>query len=1186
MKNSIKKFLGMFLVASVLLWSCSYDKDIADINDRLDQLENGRVAGLEEQLTALQTSLNSLKDLQTTMQTTIDGLKSELETLKGDVAANKEKIDAVNSAIADLEKGLEDVKTQISNLEKDVNTKIEDINKKFEDYATKEWASSTFATLESVKTLEANLGTLEGTVGAIDERLTAVEGLYDSDQKLSDIVKGLNDSINKAQNDASAAMGAVEDLKNALGVYAEDGKLESTFKAYDERLADLKEELDSKVGTEEYNSFKKEYDEFVKKYAEFQKGYDAFKAEFDKFVDNFDVAVEEAITNSGYLTKKFDEVNKSIDAINATLTALTGKVEDLANRVQSLVFVPEYNDNKATVLDYRLAGGKDEGYVAEHHSVFATFQVTPKEYAANIAAQPENVSLYVVPVKTRAAADAKVITGENLKISADAKTGRIEVEGLVEGHEHNYAIALYIADSKAIKDAEANQDIASIESGSFVSSEYVQVEYDTKASVLNNAYRLYNAEEKREFTEADKTIFAQWSNAPYHKEFFEGFSYYMFLNETYMTLEEAAEYLSVDVKEITPVYTAGKPVLVPQNAIIKVGDAAFGKFAEMTKAKPEEARDHVGEYVTVEHTFTVNDVEVLEDVDASKYIITNKQYSIVLKDKNVDWTYQFAFEHSIFNSPYQGGRIENAKPIVFEEVGVVSPSMDELLEIDFDKILSCEDYTTTVTRNGIPVSNINWNDKFDIEFVAKEEARIAKVQFSNYEFSQKEAGEYVIERVYTLDEYDVKVSFKLTLGKKPADVVVDLGTIEQEVLAKNINIELKDLLKKAFELTENSNEIFKPVAGSTSTSYDVFNEAFKADRGYLDNPQYKAVRYDGEIKTELDVVNTKLYVDKDPASSINISRDVITKASNVFEFETVESTWFGVKYTFKAKVQMVAPEYTLVYQSHLVEDGMALVMGTVENGIYTMNDINLNRYFMVNYKGSTNLPEDTRLRVRFTVVTKPNAAQGILNVPSSPTELSVVDKTGNIINNDGENNNIKWGNFTARELAVKATLYINSIEIDAKNLTIVTPAPVSNFKSSELKGEHTPGQEVTVKLWEGLSAEGVLEEGKNIFNNKAAALDKVFAQYLASDNVKYDYDTVYGLGLTIDKVVSVTVDGMDVTNVNYSLNNAEGLLTYKAENAQYKKPVVITVQATMTYYLDYNHKQQYVINIPVQFVEK
>lgn len=1180
MKNSIKKFLGMFLVASVLLWSCSYDKDIADINDRLDQLENGRVAGLEEQLTALQTSLNSLKDLQTTMQTTIDGLKSELETLKGDVAANKEKIDAVNSAIADLEKGLEDVKTQISNLEKDVNTKIEDINKKFEDYATKEWASSTFATLESVKTLEANLGTLEGTVGAIDERLTAVEGLYDSDQKLSDIVKGLNDSINKAQNDASAAMGAVEDLKNALGVYAEDGKLESTFKAYDERLADLKEELDSKVGTEEYNKFKKEYDEFVKKYAEFQKGYDAFKAEFDKFVDNFDVAVEEAITNSGYLTKKFDEVNKNIDAINATLTALTGKVEDLANRVQSLVFVPEYNDNKATVLDYRLAGGMDEGYVAEHHSVFATFQVTPKEYAANIAAQPENVSLYVVPVKTRAAADAKVITGENLKISADAKTGRIEVEGLVEGHDHNYAIALYIADSKAIKDAEANQDIASIESGSFVSSEYVQVEYDTKASVLNNAYRLYNAEEKREFTEADKTIFAQWSNAPYHKEFFEGFSYYMFLNETYMTLEEAAEYLSVDVKEITPVYTAGKPVLVPQNAIIKVGDAAFGKFAEMTKAKPEEARDHVGEYVTVEHTFTVNDVEVLEDVDASKYIITNKQYSIVLKDKNVDWTYQFAYEHAYRAS---NGWQENYEPIVLDEVGVASPSMDELLEIDFDKILNCTNYTTTVTRNGVDVPNMNWNRDLVIEFVAKEEARIAKVQFSNYEFSQKEAGEYVIERVYTLDEYDVKVSFNLTLGKKPADVVVDLGTIEQEVLATNVEINMPELLKKAFDLTENSANVFKPEEGVVSTSYREFNAAFKAGRGYWNQPKYSAVRYDnaeGLNKTDLYDNETRLFVDTDPNSYVSISKDNVKKASNVFEFETVESTWFGVKYTFKAKVQMVAPEYTLVYHQHLVKEGMAQVVGTVENGKYAINDINLDKYFMVNYKGSTTLPKATDLNVKFEITTKANAYQGILNVPASPVAPSTVDQTGVITSNT-----IVWGNFTARELAVKATLFINGIEIDAKNLTIVTPAPVSNFKSSELKGEHTPGQEVTVKLWEGLSAEGVLEEGKNIFNPKAASFSDVFATYTEGYLLKH-YNEVYGLGLTIDKVVSVTVGGSAVTNVNYNLNAAEGLLTYKAENAQYNQPVVITVQATMTYYLDYNHKQQYVINIPVQFVEK
>ena len=73
-------------------------------------------------------------------------------------------------------------------------------------------------------------------------------------------------------------------------------------------------------------------------------------------------------------------------------------IYDLANRIQSLVFVPEYDDGKATVVSYTLF---DE--IISDNIVTATFQVTPAELAQALAAQEANVTAKVITVATRAA---------------------------------------------------------------------------------------------------------------------------------------------------------------------------------------------------------------------------------------------------------------------------------------------------------------------------------------------------------------------------------------------------------------------------------------------------------------------------------------------------------------------------------------------------------------------------------------------------------------------------------------------------------------------------------------------------------------------------------------------------------------------------------------------------------------
>ena len=62
-KNLFRKFLALFLTGTMLAGvGCKdYDDDIDKVNDRLDQLETGKLATLEQQIAAINSSIASLE---------------------------------------------------------------------------------------------------------------------------------------------------------------------------------------------------------------------------------------------------------------------------------------------------------------------------------------------------------------------------------------------------------------------------------------------------------------------------------------------------------------------------------------------------------------------------------------------------------------------------------------------------------------------------------------------------------------------------------------------------------------------------------------------------------------------------------------------------------------------------------------------------------------------------------------------------------------------------------------------------------------------------------------------------------------------------------------------------------------------------------------------------------------------
>ena len=154
-----------------------FEKDINDLTDRIEALETGKIADLENQVKTLQDALNSAQGAIDAIEALgIDGLKDQLDALQG-------VIDGIN----------------------------------LDDYATKDYVDGTFATKDAVKKLEEALGALEG-------RVEALEGMLSEEN-----IKAILDQIKGAQEDATEALGLIKSLQEALGVYAEAGKLQAAL---------------------------------------------------------------------------------------------------------------------------------------------------------------------------------------------------------------------------------------------------------------------------------------------------------------------------------------------------------------------------------------------------------------------------------------------------------------------------------------------------------------------------------------------------------------------------------------------------------------------------------------------------------------------------------------------------------------------------------------------------------------------------------------------------------------------------------------------------------------------------------------------------------------------------------------------------------------------------------------------
>ena len=371
-----------------------YDDDIDKVNDRLDQLETGKLATLEQQIAAINSSIASL---ETAYKAADAELKTALEKQASDLTAAKSALESSIAALkstheADIAKLTGDLNALGSKVE-GYNTDLKAEIKKVADdlaanYYTKTVIDQKLAALDAK--FAGEIAALDTKITACNEAIDAIKGQIETmkTQIAGKVDQSEYDAFTQATNQSLQANAQAISVLQALCAGFPEGQ---TIKGYiDAAKADVVAMLDNYLLKSTYEAFLTAYGEFktsiegradaaeaeidtLNAWMEemtkdggtlalleqrLQSAIDAkttlaevkatYNANCDEFLAGVNGIITSALAEDGIigteLKSKLDALKQNlqdqIDAHEARIGALEGQVGELADRIQSLELVP------------------------------------------------------------------------------------------------------------------------------------------------------------------------------------------------------------------------------------------------------------------------------------------------------------------------------------------------------------------------------------------------------------------------------------------------------------------------------------------------------------------------------------------------------------------------------------------------------------------------------------------------------------------------------------------------------------------------------------------------------------------------------------------------------------------------------------------------------------------------------
>ena len=1139
----MKKFfrlVSMLAVAGLTFayTSCTdYSEDINKVDGRVDDVQSQFDAFKSATNASIEKINGLIADLQTTVAT--------LETKED----HKKDVDALNELINGLKTDASTLKGRVDAIEKDLPNYVKktDLDKTLESYV-------------KVADFNTTIGGITGRLDVIEGKLNPLAEKYDSKLKISEIISKIDD-VKATADDASQKVGElrtdVTALQDALKGYTEKGAIDKKFKEVDKEVAN---KLD-------ITKFKDELDKYFQ----------------DDFDEAFKTAIEESCKKDGAV---YTAINNAVSALDTKISNLDTKLNDVLgivlNRIQSIVFVPEYDDMNATLHYYYIkdASGKVKT-ISDTKTVDATFEIYPAKLAKSI--KKEDVSVFAVAVDSRAnvAVEGEIVKFEpqdNGRVNVSVKFDDKVKFDLAKSDKVQFAISLRVKEN-----TKKTIDGKEVETGNYVESAFVGAKC-CDDSDLTGKFGIVKKGTQTEITDAELSTEKQWSDAPAAWNPFEGYEFAVKVDGQWLSLNAAAAALYVDEAKITPTLK-NNPILKDNagntSAAITTAIKKYYKYAAKNTAKS------LADF-TISMTSEVKPANLAEAVESTcneeivasvlgvdfftktiTYKIGRRTFAMVIEPAKVDWSYENAVKLSSDKtaSAAYDQPINEAFDKQFKELNVTIADKEKYGDLDIEAVVNGVVPTPKHKLNGVDVAASSAL-ALTVDPVAIIKAHLAGVEVTGYEFGKEgKDNVYEFHNVYANDATftDVDVTFTLTLGSRPAPVQVKIPIQTIDYTPTSTVHQLNGSLKEAEKAT--IEEVYnQPTVGPFFTDLAEFKSDFQT------GTETKVTAYRNRTPTNVNCTASRLYIIS-PGHGPHIYLDAadLVSYSDNFTFVSKVDTWYGVSYSFATTAKLEKPSYSLIYHKDLVAfdaNGAAYATlkgkkeGTPEK--YVINTDDLSKYFGVD-KCSNKV--NGFLRIEFSYV-EPLATsawinKGYKNRPALPKNLdgaADIQADGSLAERP-----IVWGDYTARDMTVKATLKCNGLLVNELPIKLLIEDPIKVFTIGGIQVKRVPYQDVKVNLWSTTTVSTVLSPAANSVDQTATTKAAMW---------KWGADVAYDLDITYDPDIKIFVGTDDVT-ATFPANKlvydaAAGTIVYNKDAAHQVQPVTIKVKAKLSHKFSYD----------------
>ena len=308
-KHFFNVIAALALVCGVFAFSgCTdYEEDINAINDRLDNLETGQLASLEEQLKNMNEAIRGANEL-------IDILNGNVGDLQNVDKELREQIAELNGDIETVEGNIADINTKLSEQEKKLDGHI--------DYAVDKIADVEKELLAAIEQLnkELNDAINSGSVD-VEESITRIN------ERIDDLINQVN-NLNTTSGENSA------DIKDLYQQIKND-KAELTKLIYEQHNINSKKinELSDRIN-DNYNTLVNHIGRVDLRIDSLKSSLSAIESEFNVKIDGINGVLDEFRGEFAEVAADIEEINGRINELDEQLQyqmeLLAGLTENVA----------------------------------------------------------------------------------------------------------------------------------------------------------------------------------------------------------------------------------------------------------------------------------------------------------------------------------------------------------------------------------------------------------------------------------------------------------------------------------------------------------------------------------------------------------------------------------------------------------------------------------------------------------------------------------------------------------------------------------------------------------------------------------------------------------------------------------------------------------------------------------------